>query len=77
MTSPSRGSSARRGQRGPLQVAAGAVAFVAVVGSVVVAFTDDARFLKLALVAVLWVAVGALFLLEQTRRRADTAPVGG
>jgi hypothetical protein len=73
MTSPSRGSSARRGRRGPLQVAAGAVAFVAVVGSVVVAFTDDARFLKLALVAVLWVAVGALFLLEQTRRRADTA----
>ena len=73
MTSPTRAPGGRRGRRGPLQVAAGVVAFVAVVGSVVVAFTNDARFLKLALVAVLWVAVGALFFVEQMRRRAETA----
>ena len=73
MTSPTRAPGGRRGRQGPLQVAAGVVAFVAVVGSVVVAFTDDARFLKLALVAVLWVTVGALFFVEQMRRRAETA----
>ena len=73
MTSPTRVPGGRRGRRGPLQVAAGGVAFVAVVGSVVIAFTDNARFLKLALVAVLWVAVGALFFVEQMRRRAETA----
>lgn len=73
MTTSARAPGARRARRGPLQVAAGVVAFVAVVGSVVVAFTDDARYLKLALVTVLWVAVGALFFVEQMRRRADTA----
>lgn len=68
-----RTTGARRRSRGGLQVVGGLLAALAVFGSVALFFTDDARLLRLGLVALLWVAFGALVAVVRFRKDAETA----
>jgi len=53
-------------------VRAGALAFLGVAGSMALVFTDDPRLLKVAVLAVLWVALGSLFAVVSYRKNSET-----
>ncbi len=68
-----RSTGVRRVRRGGVQLLGGVLAALAIFGSVVLFFTDDVRLLRLGLVALLWVAFGALVALVRFRKDAETS----
>jgi len=72
MSTPARTGRVRRSRRGVVHGAAGALAFLGVAGSMALVFTDDPRLLKVAVLAVLWVALGSLFAVVSYRKNSET-----
>jgi len=70
MTQPGRSGPPRRGGRNANQLAFGALVLLAVGGSVVMVFTDSAQLLRLAVVALLWVAVVCSIAVTKYRKEA-------
>jgi len=73
MTQPGRSGPPRRGGRNANQLAFGALVLLAVGGSVVMVFTDSAQLLRLAVVALLWVAVVCSIAVTKYRKEAATS----
>ena len=75
MTQPGRSGAQRRGPRTPAQVALGVLVVLAVGGSVVMVFSDSPQLLRLAVVALLWVAVVCSIAVTKYRREAVTSEI--
>ncbi len=73
MTQPGRSGQPRRGARNANQLVFGVLVLLAVGGSVVMVFTDSAQLLRLAVVALLWVAVVCSIAVTKYRKEAATS----
>ncbi|MDQ2722552.1 MAG: hypothetical protein M3Y19_04485 [Actinomycetota bacterium] len=73
MTQPDRSGSPRGGARNPAQLAFGVLVLLAVASSVVMVFSDSAQLLRLAVVALLWVAVVCSIAVTKYRKDAATS----
>lgn len=73
MTSPGRSPGPRRAARNPAQLVFGVLVLLAVAGSVVMVFSDSAQLLRLAVVALLWVAVVSSIAVTKYRKEAATS----
>lgn len=71
MTEPTRGTRARRGNRGPGSLLLTALLVLAIVASSMLVFTDRVELLKLAVIVALWAAVVAAFVSFIYRRQSD------
>ena len=73
MTHPDRTASGRRGGRRWSQVVTGALALLAVAGSIALVFANDPDLLRLGLVAALWVSVLSLIAVTKYRKELQTS----
>jgi len=73
MTQPGRSGSPRGGARNPAQLVFGVLVLLAVASSVVMVFSDSAQLLRLAVVALLWVAVVCSIAVTKYRKDAATS----
>jgi len=73
MTQPGRIAAPRRGSRNPAQLVLGVLVALAVGGSLLMVFSDSAQLLRLAVVALLWVAVICSIAVTKYRKEAATS----
>ncbi len=73
MTQPGQSGSPRGGARNPAQLVFGVLVLLAVASSVVMVFSDSAQLLRLAVVALLWVAVVCSIAVTKYRKDAATS----
>ncbi len=73
MTQPGRIAAPRRGSRNPAQLVLGVLVVLAVGGSLLMVFSDSAQLLRLAVVALLWVAVICSIAVTKYRKEAATS----
>ncbi|MGZ4553680.1 MAG: DUF6779 domain-containing protein [Mycobacteriaceae bacterium] len=73
MTPSARTGRARRGSRAPAELLLGVLVALAVGGSLVMVFSSSAQLLRLAVVALLWVAVICSIAVTKYRRDASTS----
>ena len=75
MTQPGRSGAPRGGVRTRGQVVLGVLVLLAVGGSIVMVFSESAQLLRLAVVALLWVAVVCSIAVTKYRREAVTSEI--